>query len=61
MFRENDIINCFTMEASFLGYFNQRRETKQFLPETYEKMGMILGRGIYEFVMINEDNDKFKE
>lgn len=43
LFREFNIMNCFTLEASFLGYFNEKRITKDFTPEKYEKMGCKLG------------------
>jgi hypothetical protein len=39
LWKEHNITNCFTLEASFASYFNKKRVTKEFTPETYEKMG----------------------
>jgi len=36
LWREFDIMNCFTFEASFHGYLNDDRITEEFTPETYE-------------------------
>lgn len=36
LWREFDIMNCFTFEASFHGYLNEERVTEEFTPETYE-------------------------
>jgi len=30
LWREFNIMNCFTLEASFYGYFDKERETKDF-------------------------------
>jgi hypothetical protein len=61
LFREFNIMNCFTLEASFLGYFNKKRITKDFLPHYYEKMGRKLGVALYEYVMIGEEDEKLRE
>jgi len=37
--REFNIMNCFTLEASFLGYFNKDRLTKDFTAKKLETMG----------------------
>lgn len=39
LFREFNILNCFTLEASFLGYFNHKRITKDFDMYKLQKMG----------------------
>ena len=41
--REFNIMNCFTLEASFLGYFNANRVTKDFSVQKLLKMGTKLG------------------
>lgn len=41
--REFNIMNCFTLEASFLGYFNRSRVTMDFTIPKLEKMGRKLG------------------
>lgn len=61
MWREHNIINCFTIEASFQSYLNSIRENVDFTPSSYEKMGQIIGRALYEYVMIKDEDEKFKE
>ena len=61
LFREFNIMNCFTLEASFLGYFNEKRITKDYEVAKYEKMGCKLGTSLYEYIMIKEEDEKFKE
>lgn len=61
LFREFNIMNCFTLEASFLGYFNRDRITKDFLMPHYEKMGMKLGLSFFEYIMIREEDEKIRE
>jgi hypothetical protein len=58
LWREFNIMNCFTLEASFLGYFNKDRKTKDFTCESFEKMGKKLGIALYEYIMIKEDDEK---
>ena len=59
--REFSIMNCFTLEASFLGYFNKERITKDFSILKLETMGEKLGVALYEYVMIKEESEKIKE
>lgn len=61
LFREFNILNCFTLEASFLGYFNQKRITKDFEISKFEKMGTKLGTSLHEYVMIKEEDEKARE
>jgi len=49
LWKEFGIMNCFTLEASFFGYINKERQTKQLTTENLEKMGEILGNGFYEY------------
>jgi hypothetical protein len=46
LWREFNIMNCFTLEASFSGYFNEERKTKDFECKHFEKMGKILGMSL---------------
>lgn len=39
LWRENNIMNCFTLEASFQGYFNHARITTDFIHSHYSKVG----------------------
>jgi len=43
LWKEFNIMNCFTLEASFHGYLNKARQTIEFTTEMFEKMGEILG------------------
>lgn len=61
MHREFNIMNCFTLEASFLGYFNEERVTKDYSIDKYEKMGFKLGTSLYEYLMLKEEDEKLKE
>ena len=58
LYKELNIQNCFTFEASFHGYFNQERDNFEFTPEKYEEMGANLVNSLYEYVMILEENDR---
>ena len=58
LWREFDIMNCFTFEASFHGYLNEERVTEEFTPETYEKMGEHLAMALYEYLLILEEEDR---
>ena len=49
LWREFNIMNCFTLEASFHGFLNKERQTIEFTTEMYEKMGEILGLGFQEY------------
>jgi hypothetical protein len=64
LWREFDIINCFTFEASFHGYLNEERQTLEFTPSVLESMGEHLVNSLYEYFLIMEEEDrqrKFKE
>jgi hypothetical protein len=60
LWREFNIINCFTLEASFYGYFNKNRVTKEFMPDKLEKMGKKLGLALYDYILIKEEDDRDK-
>ena len=61
LWREFNIMNCFTLEASFLGYFNEHRITKDFQIDDFKLMGKILGEGLFDYISLNEDESKEKE
>lgn len=48
LWREFDIMNCFTLEASFHGYLNKDRVTEEFTIEMLESMGQHLVNALYE-------------
>jgi hypothetical protein len=58
LWREFNIVNCYTFEASFYGFINENRETEEFTPEGYETMGENLGNAIYEYLLILEEEDR---
>lgn len=49
LWKEFNIMNCFTLEASFHGYLNKDRQTVEFTTEMFEKMGEVLCSGFYEY------------
>lgn len=59
LFREFNIMNCFTLEASFLGYFNhEKRVTKDFEIYKFKKMGWKLGSSLCEYLLLREEDEK---
>jgi hypothetical protein len=58
LWREFDIMNCFTLEASFHGYLNEERETIEFTPAMLENMGEHLANSLYEYFLILEEEDR---
>lgn len=42
LWKEFNIMNCFTLEASFHGYLNKDRQTVEFTTDMFEKMGEVL-------------------
>lgn len=61
LYKEYDIYNCFTMEASFHGYFDKDRVQYEFTVEAYEQMGVNLVNSLYEYVMILEESERRKQ
>ena len=60
LWREFAIENCFTFEASFHGYFDDKNANYEFTEEDYESMGPHLVNSLYEYVMILEETDRLK-
>ncbi len=58
LWREFDITNCFTFEASMHGYLNDDRVTEEFTPESYELMGEHLVDSLYEYLLIIEEEER---
>jgi len=58
LWREFNIMNCFTFEASFHGALNDERQTEEFTPESLEKMGESLVNSLYEYFLILEEEDR---
>ena len=61
MFKEFGLNNCFTLEGSFHGFFDSERVTHEFTPEKYEEMGASVVNAIYEYVMMQEEEERRKQ
>ena len=48
LWREFNIMNCFTLEASFQGYFNSERVTHDFIPTHFFEVGDLLTQTLFE-------------
>ena len=60
LWKEFNIMNCFTLEASFHGFFDKDRQTIELTTEMLEDMGSILGSGFYEYQTLVEEDEKQK-
>jgi len=61
LWREFAIENCFTFEASFHGYFDNKNVNYEFSEDNYESMGSHLVNSLYEYIMIIEETDRRKK
>ena len=61
LFREFGILNCFTLEASFHGWFDRDRVTHEFDEKGYEQMGAKLVTALYTYVMASEEDERRRE
>lgn len=61
LYKEFNLHNCFTLEASFHGYFTKDKVTHEFTEALYEKMGAAVVNSLYEFVMICEEDERRKQ
>jgi hypothetical protein len=61
LFREFNIYNSFTLEASFHGYFDHDKVNHEFTEQKYEQMGANLVNSLYEYVMICEEDERRKQ
>jgi cytosolic carboxypeptidase protein 2/3 len=61
LWREFNIMNCFTFEASFYGALNDDRQTEEFSISTLEKMGEHLCNAFYEYMLIIEEEERLKK
>lgn len=58
--REMNIMNCYTLEASFHGHFDQDRNNYEFDLESYEEMGEHFVNSLYEYIIIIEEEQRLK-
>jgi len=61
LWRENNIMNCFTLEASFQGYFNEARKTTDFIPTHLYKIGAYLAKALYEYTIMKEEEGRITQ
>ena len=61
LWREFDIMNCLTFEASMHGYLNEDRITEEFIPESLELMGEHLVDTLYEYLLIIEEEERLRK
>ena len=58
MWREFNITNCFTFEASFHGHFDHLNNNEEFTCAQYEEMGEHLANSFFEYLMIIEEEER---
>lgn len=58
--RECNITNCYTLEASFHGHFDHDRVNYEFSEASYQEMGKHLVTSLYEYMVLLEEENKFK-
>jgi len=51
---------CYTLEASFHGYFDQDRCNYEFTEAMFEDMGEHLANAIFEYSQINEEEQRVR-
>ena len=56
--REFNLMNCYTIEASFHGYFDQDRNNFEFTEQAYEEMGEHLANSIFEYMILMEEETR---
>jgi len=58
MQREYGVLNSYTLEASFHGFFTEDRETIEFMPSHLYSLGEILSQGLFENLLMTEDHER---
>jgi cytosolic carboxypeptidase protein 2/3 len=58
LWREFNIVNCFTLEASFQGYFDSSRKTIDFEHSHFSKIGIMLAKSFFEYVIMKEEEER---
>ena len=59
--REYNIMNCYTLEASFSGHFDENRRNYEFNQQQYEEMGEHFLNSLYEYTLILEEEQRLKQ
>ena len=60
LWREFGIMNCFTCEASFHGFIDLERVTKEFGIGDYEGMGVVLAETMLEYEILLQEDERLK-
>jgi hypothetical protein len=55
IWRQFNVMNCFTLEASFHGFFNKNRETKDFMTTHFSQVGKMLANSLHEYNIMKEE------
>lgn len=55
IWRQFNVMNCFTLEASFHGFFNKNRETKDFMTSHFCQVGKMLANSLHEYNIMKEE------
>lgn len=58
--QEFNIQNCYTLEASFHGHFDELRENYEFSEASYEEIGEHLVNSLYEYILIVEEEHRLR-
>jgi hypothetical protein len=58
LWREFNIMNCFTLEASLYGYFDQNRDTSDFMHSHFYQIGKMLVKSLLEYVLMKEEEER---
>lgn len=61
LWREFNIMNCFTLEASLHGFFDHTRETRDFITSHFLKIGKHLASTLFEYQLMCEEEDKIHQ
>ena len=48
-------MNCYTLEASFFGFFDKERETKEFMHSHLFRVGRLLANTLFEYTVLREE------
>jgi len=54
-------MNCYTLEASFHGYFDQDRNNFEFSETMYEEMGEHVVNSLYEYMILVEEEQRQRQ
>lgn len=59
--KEFNIMNCYTLEASFHSHFDSLRNNYEFKHTCFEEMGENLINSLYEYTLITEEEQRLKQ